>query len=456
MINKKSLFILSASMLLGLASCGGTSSQGGSSNKGSSQGGTGTSQGGAGGSSQQGAETPSWIADKEADGKMFLCFKLGTTKLETMDGEPVTTFADYLSFYVAGSFEGWKIAKDSVELAAVEGHDGYYGTSLDWTYDPIKYAGTEDPAAYQITLGYNSKAGVSDTMFGIDWNYKSVQCAAFPGLTNPTYTVAASGKSIYFGEQTWSATKPAPVKIENYTVNFVITDVPTYVDLYTTGGFNGWADGNKDGVFSIDNLAGQKLTKVEGKTDVYSFNFGTVIKGAAVSYKIVAITTKSTGFWGNEGAYSGDVSTGNPVFTPIAADDYASAEDYVTQWSFGSEGHEWPADPAAVTFDVNIVVTVSDYSTTDTTYDALSIKGSFDGWAALHAMTADAAVAGKFSYTINVAAASYEFGLATTLAGAQVTWFSLADEGGNVKFTVAEAATFEYTGSIAAGVTLVA
>lgn len=371
MMNKKGLFAVALLAALGLGACGETTGSSTSEEPASSE------------PASQPAEGADWVAEYEEEGKMFFYFQLGTTP--AADGTAaLTSFSSWVSPFVTGAFNTFA-ETDAPEMKAVEGHDGYYGVSIDWAYDPTT-ATDEKPYDYQLTLGYNSTSGAPK--LGIDWTFKSNEISASYGpVDNPNWQagLSESGLSINLGSHSWSTEPPKPVILEDYTREFFITDgtkdaegnynpatVPSYVTLRIAGSMNGW----DDGLDSTTNV----LTPVEGKAGYYTYNFGDVVKQSAIEYKVVATSSISSDFWANAADLSAVTTTdgGNATFVAIGADDITESGPLTMIFS------TWPADPADVApIDVTIKVTLTDYVEGDVT-----VNGSFNAWTDGIAMTA--------------------------------------------------------------------
>lgn len=371
MMNKKGLFAVALLAALGLGACGETTGSSTSEEPASSE------------PASQPAEGADWVAEYEEEGKMFFYFQLGTTP--AADGTAaLTSFSSWVSPFVTGAFNTFA-ETDAPEMKAVEGHDGYYGVSIDWTYDPTT-ATDEKPYDYQLTLGYNSTSGAPK--LGIDWTFKSNEISASYGpVDNPNWQagLSESGLSINLGSHSWSTEPPKPVILEDYTREFFITDgtkdgegnynpatVPSYVTLRIAGSMNGW----DDGLDSTTNV----LAPVEGKAGYYTYNFGDVVKQSAIEFKVVATSSVSSDFWANSADLSAVTTTegGNATFVAIGADDITESGPLTMIFS------TWPADPADVApIDVTIKVTLTDYVEGDVT-----VNGSFNAWTDGIAMTA--------------------------------------------------------------------
>lgn len=447
MMNKKGLFAVALLAALGLGACGETTGSSTSEEPASSE------------PASQPAEGADWVAEYEEEGKMFFYFQLGTTA--AADGTAaLTSFSSWVSPFVTGAFNAFAEA-DAPEMKAVEGHDGYYGVSIDWTYDPTT-ATDAKPYDYQLTLGYNSTSGAPK--LGIDWTFKSNEISASYGpVDNPNWQagLSESGLSINLGSHSWSTEPPKPVILEDYTREFFITDgtkdddgnylpatVPSYVTLRIAGSMNGW-DSALDSTTNV-------LTPVEGKAGYYTYNFGDVVKQSAIEYKVVATSSVSSDFWANSADLSATTTTGggNATFVAIGADDITESGPLTMIFS------AWPADPAAVApIDVTIKVTLTDYVEGDVT-----VNGSFNGWTDGIAMTA---VEGEEkTYTATIADVNapgkVDFQFRVTI-GQDIKYVgATAGEDGSQPNLVLnllpadDGTTKAYTGTIATGVALAA
>ncbi len=367
MMNKKGLFAVALLAALGLGACGETTGSSTSEEPGSSE------------PASQPAEEADWVADYEEEGKMFFYFQLGTTP--AADGTAaLSSFSSWVSPFVTGGFNAFA-ETEAPEMTAVEGHDGYYGVSIDWEFDPS----ADQAYEYQLTLGYNSTSGAPT--LGMNWNYKSNEIsAAYGPLDNPNWEggMSESGLSINLGSHSWSAEPPKPIIIEDYTREFFITDgkkddngkylpatVPDYVTLRIAGSMNAW----DDALDSTTNV----LTPIEGRPGYYTYNFGDIVKQSIVEYKVVATSAASSDFWANTADLSA-VNTnegGNATFVAIGADDIT--ESGPLTMIFGS----WPSDPSSIMpIDLTVKVTLTDYAEGDVT-----VNGSFNAWGDGVAMT---------------------------------------------------------------------
>jgi len=445
MINKKFSATLLALAALGLAACGSSSSESSTTSL----------------TSEQSSET---VDVPVVEGKYTVYFHLGSASV-------VQSLESYNSFFINGAFNAWSTST-AVPFVALAGSDVYYAqldatgfavSETDATFDTTK-------RGYQLTIGWNSTSNAPAEQQGTDYTIKADYNALYPGTSHPKMDAPVSSKIELFGAtavvadpdfpdttsdehwmadpatvvhyQTFLKQKAAVVSIKNYSIKFKIAEKdalevskPTWIaDFYATGGYDSWGGALTDDF---------KLTA--DNDGYYTIKFGDVYGGVKIEYMVVCTvknsegTVVTTGFWTNK------AHNANLDWTPVAADgDDAVVDAGDLVWE------AWPSDPN-VKFDVTIAIAVSDYPASGV--DGVAIKGSWD-WNTPVAMTAGAS-AGSFTVTLQLAAGSKEFGFITyTGAFVQVNWFS--GTSGNLSITVSATATFSFTGSVAAGLALVA
>lgn len=442
--------------------------------------------GGGGGST---SEVPSSTTEGEGpvlpteEGKYTLYFNLGAEST-------VQTLESYNSFFIVGAYNSWTTST-AAEFKLLEGSTNVYYTQI--AVDGFQTDGAWDAtkSGYQLTVGWNASSNAPADKQGANYTYKADYNALYPGAEHPrlaapndkgildivgytevTTDPAGSGDEAHMGKdgtmvdyETFSKQPPAVVEMTGYTLKVKINDkdskdvaMPTWVEgLYATGSYDGWSGKLDDETVA----AAHKLTL--GADGYYSIPFGKVYNGVTVEFMIIARTvkadgTKSTGFWDNK------LQDANLTFTPISTDGITNGVGYIGQDPDGGDNpltwNKWPTDPDAVTYDAVIQLTVTDFAT-DATADCLCIKGSFDGWAALHALTATDE-ANTYAITFNVAAGDYKFGVCGGLTTDGViaqsegtfNWVSGTDKA-DIPCTVTKAETIKYTGSFAAGLALV-
>ena len=205
---KKSFFGLTAlALVLGLAACGGN---GGS---------TGTKPAPGPGPTPGGSGIPT------EEGKVTFVMTLAEESIE---------IPDYVSYWVTGGFCAW---------SEYEGHNNSNPVELTRFGETNQYYGLAEVAdltdtSYQITLGYASTSQAPKK--GINWEYKSVECAAYPYGENPAFTVNEDG-TVNLGTHTFDK-KPGPISmIESTTIQITMKQaVPEGVDLYVPNAITGW------------------------------------------------------------------------------------------------------------------------------------------------------------------------------------------------------------------------
>lgn len=203
---KKSFFGLTAlALVLGLAACGG---KGGSTTPKPAPG-----------------PTPGGSGIPTEEGKVTFVMTLAEESIE---------IPDYVSYWVTGGFSAW---------SEYEGHNDSSPVELTRFGETNQYYGLAEVAdltdtSYQITLGYASTSQAPKK--GINWEYKSVECAAYPFGENPAFTVKEDG-TVDLGTHTFDK-KPGPISmIESTTIQITMKQaVPEGVDLYVPNAITGW------------------------------------------------------------------------------------------------------------------------------------------------------------------------------------------------------------------------
>lgn len=225
-MKKSFLALLVASlMLVGCATnvtpAGSEGSQGGSESQGSESQGSGSQGSDSQGSGSQGSGSQGGgdVVIPTEEGKVTFYFELASSSV---------ALPSWAGFFLTGAFSSWATAvADVVELTKLEGSDNvYYGM---WaTADAIR------DGSYQLTVGYKADAGAPSS--GVDWTFKSVECAAYEFGSNPEFEVV-DGKA-NLGTHTWEAmpSNPADAAISNLTLSVPFTAaVPEYIDIYLVG-----------------------------------------------------------------------------------------------------------------------------------------------------------------------------------------------------------------------------
>lgn len=163
--------------------------------------------------------------------------------------------------------------------------------------------------------------------------------------------------------------------IEHYVREFHIPGKPDYVTIRLSGSTNGWSD-------ALDETTA--LVPVDGKTDTYSYDFGTVAKQSTLTFKLVATTEATTDFWANQ-LTAQDVSLSVGDGTDLSA----------LEFTYDA----WPSDPSSATY-------IEHYTRSWTIEGVpedveLRIVGSFNGW--------DAAIEGDANLLAKTGENTYSF-----------------------------------------------
>lgn len=409
---KKSFLVLAATLALGLAAC------------------------------NKPAPGPAAPSVPTEEGKVTFYFEMGAE-------EAAVAVPEYCNIFLTGAFCEWKTGADEavVMTRLAEDSNIYYG---QWTGD---YTTLTDKG-YQLTVGYSATSGSGST--GVNWSYKSVECKAGSGdsgTENLNFELSADGKTAALGSHHWEEVPGPVVVVEDITVSLTFAEaVPTWVSLFAPGNYrNNWACSvtedamtpsadRKTWTIHIDqqNLGTYEMKVIAEYADATAFSWKTTVldNGEGGNFSLNILRANANGTIDlNERANDGN---------PLAFD-----------WSV------LPDPSALATVDAKFVIELSDTAYTDASVLGVAIKGSFDGWAAAHAMTVTSAAGAAFVFEFtyeDVLEGEYEFGFieydnAETLN--QFAWHSGTD-GQNIKVTIeAATTTYRFSGSFAAGIAAV-
>lgn len=208
---KKSLFIVTALVALGLAACGGSGS---SSSK-----------------APESSKAPTPVVPTE-DGKCTFFLKTTETCIQ---------FKEYETIYLTGGAFGWKTGYEALEMKALaEDKTIFYTIVANDAFDTTANQGLE----FQLVLGYNSKAKMPDAASGLQWvdGRKSDECAAPGGLSNLSFQYQPGQMTVDLGSHTFSTSLPTPsAPLKNYSFKVEFAEaVPEYGKVVIFGSFNGW------------------------------------------------------------------------------------------------------------------------------------------------------------------------------------------------------------------------
>jgi hypothetical protein len=330
----------------------------------------------------------------------------------------------------------------AVEMKLLADSNIYYGFAA---YDPDTYTGKQ-AGQYQLTLGYNSTAEVSDDAKGISWGNKSDVCSGYAGLLNPSFTLSTDKKSCDLGEHGWEAAGiPAkPVVLKNYTLQFNLdAAVPTGNKVYLAGSWNAWNTGDLANELCTLSADRKTVTKVMTSVLCSTYKYGLLYE--ADDATALTWAHKSDSCFVADGAYTPKASQGDN-YTLNIADGFNEA----------------------LNFDVTIKAVISDVATGN----AVAYKGALpDDWGSLHEMAAVDGEANTYSLKLTFRpynAGKYEFGIAQCSATGtgndrkltqldKLGWMGDADNPSgsgfnNLQLAVGEvASTVTVTGTFAAG-----
>ena len=163
--------------------------------------------------------------------------------------------------------------------------------------------------------------------------------------------------------------------IEHYVREFHIPGKPDYVTIRLSGSSNGWSDAMDDTT---------ALVPVDGKADTYIYDFGTVAKQSALTFKLVATTENSTDFWANQ-------LTPQDVTLSVGDGSDLSTLEFAYD--------AWPSDPSSASYIENYTRTWTIEGIPEDV--ELRIAGSFNGW--------DEAIEGDANLLEKTGASTYSF-----------------------------------------------
>jgi hypothetical protein len=298
--------------------------------------------------------------------------------------EKVASLPEYVSPYMDGVINGWNqhpgdsTKADPVEFQLLTGTtDVYYGQIA------VNWADISADAGYQLTLGYNAKAKVGNSMMGVDYTMKSDYCNTFSGLSHPVFAEPKDGIVDLMGDgvdyQTFSACPVAPVVLKNYTLTFdtsTLTDIPTHVTGFMIkGSFNNWTS--------------VAMTQDATTKTLYSIVLGDLIASAQVQFCVAPVTlaihdVQDAYLLTGTGTHLADEmdttdttkikKPGNLTYTPLKIDGDNAKQSWGKLTTY--TGYTWPTAPVAMTNDVTITLTNSGTGTvaSDAT---LYIAGNF-------------------------------------------------------------------------------
>lgn len=333
--------------------------------------------------------------------------------------------ADYDGLVVRGSFNGWavdlRMDQDPVDL-----------TKFSYTLEDVAQGTYE--FQFATVLGTERINYIGDANNGGKNLNVTIDTDHLDLDLNFVGTVLG-GVTLDAGEP------PVPVEeIENYTREFVIANVPEGMKIYIVGALG---EGKE---WVADMATAERLAKVDGKADTYSYNFGTKKVGDVIQYKLVASLLEEGSVWDKaiafEGTFAGDMVNNNPVLTVSTENDPA-----ITEWSWAT----WPT----ATINLTINVTITDLVLPEGS--GLYAHGNFTdpNWSSYLMEAGDEA--NEYTVTMKVQTnkeADFGFAVKDIDTGAQSAW--IHDGTANLHIEWAEAAiAFSYTGTTA-GVSLVA
>lgn len=303
----------------------------------------------------------------------------------------------HASYWIVGAFNGWAEKPDAGALEA----KNLTGTNL---YYVIADAPTQNEETgeydlgFKVTLGYNEASTLPASMQGVSWSYQSKECPS--GVDNQIMTYNAGDKIVNLGTQTFETAMPAPQRISTtLTVQFE-NALPEGYKVAIVGNFNDWS---ADKAFAT--VAQDRMTASLVLNDVLVMEH---------EYKIKVFQNYEEGkFWSDEKniPYGIEIAGFQGANLKLELKLAYKDEECVLNNTFPIIGKK--IDLGEATED-NKIALAYQISTLKVTFaEAVArpyvlIKGSFDGWAGFHVMTANEAKT-EYTFEVSVADGTYEF-----------------------------------------------
>lgn len=327
MINKKLLAIAMGALAMGLASCGGNSSE-----------------------PTVDSSAEPVVSETEPDEGGAVCPVVeGKTAVYFKVAEGSAALPSWASYYATGCWNGWATgaateANGIVEFQQLGDSNIYYGYMP--TFDDATYSADR---GFQLAVGYNASAGLSAASSGMNWTYKSASCASWPGEEHPKFEAPVNNeiflRAHWKDESVEAAHKfesvpPEPIVLKNYSLQFKVSEALkekltgeySYRSLAVKGSFNDW---------------GTTILSYDEKNDVYSVSLGDVIANTTGEMCVSVVNqtgiledkynlTKSAeadskaegGVRANSVGEDGIFHLGNLVYSPLKFD----GNDHVAYW----------------------------------------------------------------------------------------------------------------------------
>ena len=356
-------------------------------------------------------------------------------------GEGSVEIPEYCGIFLTGAFTDWaENASDVCVMQRLGDTNTYYGS----------FAVAVTDFEYQLTLGYSADSGAPSV--GVNWQYKSDECKAASGesgMDNPTYEIV-DGKA-NLGTHTFSAAPGPVVTVSNFDVSITLAEaVPTWVNLYMPGNLrNNWSCSPELDVMTPS--ADRKTWTIHVANEV---TLGTY------EIKVIAEYADCTTFgWKTTILDNGENGNYSLMVLRSAADSVININEEESVEAYPADFSNLPDPSKLATVNAQFVVSLTDTALPEGVL-GLAIKGNFDGWAG-HALTITTSETGMVcTYTYeNLLEGSYQFGFlsyddAETLN--QVKWYSVAPDKNFVVEVTKDVTVYNYTGSLAEGITAAA
>ena len=339
--------------------------------------------------------TPSVDVPTE-EGKITFYFTLGDDSI---------TIPSYASVYMTGAAVSnfaadWVTGLNALEFTNKAGTKLYYAIFDAATIDTTKDKALE----YQLVLGYNKSSTLPDDKCGLAWvaSYKSNVCSSLGDLNNPSFTYNAGDQVINLGTHSFLNEIKAPVRINTTLVVKFAEALPAGYTVAIPGTFNGWSTTDSFATVSADRKSASLAL-----TDVLV---------AKCEYTIKVFPAYEEGkFWSDAENVPYGIQVAGYKGANLSVEFGLADKDAecVLNDSFPIVGYEivLPAPDAEDQHHVYIyaeVYTLKIKFSAPVAREFVSIKGSFDGWAAFHDMTANADKT-EYTFITDAAPGTYEF-----------------------------------------------
>lgn len=321
------------------------------------------------------------------EGKVTYYFELAEDSVEQ---------GTYASYWIVGDFSDWKEKPNDGALEATN----VEGTRLYYVFGdaPTKGDDGEYKLGFKVTLGYNESSTLPADKQGVNWSYQSKECPA--GMDNQTMVYNEGDTTVNLGTQTFETAMPAPQRMDTTLVVQFKTALPEGAKVAIPGDFNGW-----DSAKAFATVADDRMSASLELTDVLVMTY---------YYKIKVFANYEEGkFWSDENniPYGVEIAGYQGANLSLELKIAYKDDECILNNTFPIIGYQIDISEADESNKIAIAYQVS---TLKVTFAApverpyVLIKGSFDGWAGFHEMTANDAKT-EYTYEVAVSAGEYEY-----------------------------------------------